>query len=72
MKIKSENRVNAKMVLKDRFPENVMSDGQQGFMDHSIRSSGPSPPCLSKRIESVGHFEKSIKGSETQISKRTF
>ena len=36
MKIKSENRVNAKMALKDRFPENVMSDGQQGFMDHSI------------------------------------
>ena len=29
MKIKSENRVNAKMVLKDRFPGNVMSDGQQ-------------------------------------------
>jgi len=66
MKIKSENRVNAKMVLKDRFPEKVMSDGQQGFMDH------PGTPCLSKRIESVGHFEKSIKGSETQISKRTF
>ena len=37
MKIKSENRVNAKMVLKDRFQENVSSNGQQGFTDRSVR-----------------------------------